>query len=66
MRKAHLLQPLKAGRDETYRHILSGSMQRFTRELADTAAALNAPAPTLLSTESLDVLFRQTLQRIYG
>lgn len=57
------LAALKAGQDEHYRHTLSGSLKRFTRNLADAVAALNAPAPQPVSTAPLDELFRHTLRR---
>lgn len=57
------LVALKAGQDEHYRHTLSGSLKRFTQDLTEAVAALNAPVPQPVSTAPLDELFRQTLQR---
>lgn len=57
------LVALKAEQNEHYRHTLSGSLKRFTQDLADAVAALNAPAPQPVPTAPLDELFRHTLRR---
>ena len=62
----HDLIALKAERDESYRHTLSGSLKRFTLDLADETAALEAPAPVAIPSEPLDELFRATLRRVWG
>ena len=62
----HDLIALKAKQDESYRHTLSGSLKRFTLDLADETAALEAPAPVAMPSEPLDELFRATLRRVWA
>lgn len=58
------LVALKAEQNESYRRILSGSLKRWTLDLADETAALEAPAPAAMPSEPLDELFRATLRRV--
>lgn len=59
------LVALKAEKDESYRHILSGSLRRYTLDLADKVSSLQAPVPKDAATEPLDELFRETLGRCF-
>ena len=56
----------KAEQDESYRHTLSGSLKRFTRDSADETTALQASAPVAMPSEPLDELFRATLRRVWA
>ena len=60
------LVALKAERDESHCHTLSGSLKRLTLDLADETAALEAPAPVAMPSEPLDELFRATLRRVWA
>ncbi len=60
------LVALKAERDESYRHTLSGNLKRFTRDLADETTVLQASAPVAMPSEPLDELFRATLRRVWS
>lgn len=62
----HDLIALKAEQNESYRRTLSGNLKRFTLDLADETAALEAPAPVAIPSEPLDELFRATLRRVWG
>ena len=59
------LVALKSEKDERYRHRLSPSLIALTETLVAEVAALSAPAAPKGETELLDVLFRNTLQRVY-
>ena len=56
----------KAEQDESYRHTLSGSLKRFTRDLADETTVLQVSAPVAMPSEPLDELFRATLRRVWA
>ena len=56
----------KTEQDESYRHTLSDSLKRFTRDLADETTVLQASAPVAMPSEPLDELFRATLRRVWA